>query len=108
MDLPEVHAFLKAHYETVSVDVGRFDKNLQIPARFGITDRLEGVPSVLVATPGGKLVNPGHNRRACRRPPHDPAIAGRLAGAMDAVTRYVRTTAPKPGTLSTIGSQWAK
>lgn len=52
-------AFLKVHYEVVAVDVGRFDKNLQIPARFGITKRLAGVPSVLIATPEGGLLNGG-------------------------------------------------
>jgi hypothetical protein len=41
----------------VSVDVGRFDRNRQIPARFGITGRLKGVPALLIATPDGKLVN---------------------------------------------------
>src|ERR1700742_3664138 len=59
MERPELHAFLTAHYEMVSVDVGRFDRNLDIPARFGITTRLEGVPAILVSTPDGKLVNPG-------------------------------------------------
>lgn len=56
--LPEVASWLDRHFERVSVDVGRFDRNLQIPARFGITDRLKGVPTVLVATPEGKLINP--------------------------------------------------
>ncbi|HVV66304.1 MAG TPA: thioredoxin family protein [Rhizomicrobium sp.] len=60
MELPEMRAFLKAHYELVSVDVGRFDRNLQIPARYGITRRLEGVPAVLIATPEGKLLDAGH------------------------------------------------
>ena len=61
MELPELKTFLHAHYEIVSVDVGRFDKNLQIPARFGITKRLEGVPSILVVEPDGKtLVDAGH------------------------------------------------
>ena len=60
MQLPEVKSFVDAHYEAVSVDVGRFDRNLEIPARFGITKRLEGVPSVLIATPDGRLVNAGH------------------------------------------------
>lgn len=60
MELPEMQSFLKAHYETVSVDVGRFNKNLQIPARYGITTRLEGVPAFLIATPDGKLLNPGN------------------------------------------------
>ena len=60
MRLPAMAQFMAAHYEFAAVDVGRFDKNLQIPARFGITKRLEGVPTVLVATPDGKLVNGGH------------------------------------------------
>ena len=59
MQLAELKPFLAAHFEIVSVDVGRFDKNLQIPARFGITERLEGVPSVIVAEPDGRFVNPG-------------------------------------------------
>lgn len=60
MQLPELKGFLAAHFEIVSVDVGRFDKNLDIPARFGITGRLEGVPSVIIAEPDGKFVNQGH------------------------------------------------
>jgi hypothetical protein len=48
---------MAAHYEMVPVDVGRFDRNQQIAARFGITGRLKGVPALLIATPDGKLVN---------------------------------------------------
>lgn len=59
MELPEMERFLSAHYEIVSVDVGRFNRNLQIPARYGITQRLEGVPAFLVVTTDGKLVNAG-------------------------------------------------
>jgi thiol-disulfide isomerase/thioredoxin len=55
--LPEMHRFMTAHYEEVSVDVGRFNRNLQIPARFGFTKRLVGLPALLIATPDGKLVN---------------------------------------------------
>jgi thiol:disulfide interchange protein len=58
--LPEMHSFVEAHYEVVLVDVGRFNRNLQIPARFGITKRLEGVPALLIATPDGRLVNGGN------------------------------------------------
>jgi len=58
--LPEMHRFVDAHYEVVLVDVGRFNRNLQIPARFGITKRLDGVPALLIATPDGKLVNGGN------------------------------------------------
>jgi thiol-disulfide isomerase/thioredoxin len=60
MQLPEMKPFIKKHFEVVTVDVGRFDKNLSIPARFGITKRLEGVPSVIIAEPDGTQVNPGN------------------------------------------------
>jgi hypothetical protein len=51
---------LRRHFEVVTVDVGRFDKNLAVPARYGITQRLEGVPSVLVIDPrSDKLINAG-------------------------------------------------
>ena len=61
MELPELKSFLRAHFEMVSVDVGRFNKNLQVPARFGITKRLDGVPSILVVEPDGKtLVDAGN------------------------------------------------
>jgi thiol-disulfide isomerase/thioredoxin len=51
MDRPELKAFVARHYELVMVDVGRFDKNLQVPAHWGITERLEGVPALLVVDP---------------------------------------------------------
>ena len=59
MRLPSVAPFIDAHYEVVLVDVGRFNRNLQIPARFGFTHRLEGVPVVLVTDANGKLLNAG-------------------------------------------------
>ena len=60
MDLPELKTFVGRHYEVVEVDVGRMDRNLQIPAKYGITDRLEGVPSLLIVDPRtDKLVNAG-------------------------------------------------
>jgi thiol-disulfide isomerase/thioredoxin len=61
MNLPELKAFVDAHYVLVTVDVGNFDKNLQIPAHYGITSRLEGVPSLLVVDPRtDALLDRGH------------------------------------------------
>lgn len=57
LKLPEMQRFMAAHYEVVTVDVGRFNRNLQIPARYGITKKLEGVPALLIVTPDGKLIN---------------------------------------------------
>ena len=60
MELPEVQAWVRKHYEVVTVDVGRFDKNLDVPARYGFTKRLEGVPALLVVEPrSDKLLNAG-------------------------------------------------
>src|SRR3982750_1632721 len=57
VEQPAVKKFVASHYEWVAVDVGRFDRNLQIPARFGLTKRLTGVPTIILATPEGKQVN---------------------------------------------------
>ncbi len=60
IEVAPLKAWLASHYEIVTVDVGRFDKNLQIPARYGITGRLEGVPSVLIVDPRtNRLINRG-------------------------------------------------
>ena len=61
IELPEVKAFVRRHYELVTVDVGRFDKNLNVPARYGITQRLAGVPALLVVDPRtDHLLDAGH------------------------------------------------
>ena len=61
MDLPEMKTFVDRHYETVEVDVGRMDKNLQVPAKYGITEKLEGVPSLLIVDlKTDKLINAGN------------------------------------------------
>lgn len=63
MELPEVKAFVDAHYVVAVVDVGRFNKNLQIPARWKQVDAMKngGVPAILVVDPiTNKLVDDGH------------------------------------------------
>jgi thiol-disulfide isomerase/thioredoxin len=59
MKLPEIKRFVDRHYEVVEVDVGRFNRNLHIPAKLGFTEKLRGAPAVLVFTPDRKLVNRG-------------------------------------------------
>ena len=59
--LPDLRAFVEKHFEVVTVDIGRFDKNGQVPAAYGIAGRLEGVPAVLIVDPkSNRLVNKGH------------------------------------------------
>jgi thiol-disulfide isomerase/thioredoxin len=61
IERPELKAFVERHYQVVLVDVGRFDKNLQVPAHYGITERLEGVPALLIVDPRtDKLLDSGH------------------------------------------------
>jgi thiol-disulfide isomerase/thioredoxin len=50
MDQPEMRPFLRVHYEVVSVDVGAFDRNMNIPAHYGYKS-LAGVPAVLIVDP---------------------------------------------------------
>ena len=61
MDLPQLQAFVAAHYVTVMVDVGRLSRNLQILAHYGMRDRLIGVPAVLIVDPRtDRLIDAGH------------------------------------------------
>lgn len=59
MALPELRGFVARHYEVVMVDIGRFNRNMNIPAHFGIR-RPEGVPCLLVIDPAtDRLINKG-------------------------------------------------
>lgn len=63
MDEPDFRSFLNMHYVIVTVDVGRFNRNLQIPGRWNATDEMKngGVPAILIVDPStGKLVDAGH------------------------------------------------
>jgi len=59
MRLPEVAAFVNDHYVVVTVDVGRMDRNLDVPAHYGVS-KVEGVPSLLVVDARGRLKDGGH------------------------------------------------
>ncbi|HEX7873490.1 MAG TPA: thioredoxin family protein [Sphingobium sp.] len=59
LKLPDVKAFVARHYVVVTVDVGRMDKNLQIPGHYGV-DKVKGVPAILIVDPKtDKLLNDG-------------------------------------------------
>jgi thiol-disulfide isomerase/thioredoxin len=50
-----VQDWMASRFVTVTVDIGRRDKNMDIAKRFGVT--VEGVPTVLMLTPDGTLLN---------------------------------------------------
>ena len=53
---PAFQTLLKENYVYVPINVGRYDVNMNIPARFGF-EKLDGVPTLLVVEPSGDLVN---------------------------------------------------
>lgn len=58
--LPDLAPFVTRHFEVVTVDVGRFSKNMDVAQRFG-AKRPAGVPAVLIVDPvSGKLLDQGH------------------------------------------------
>jgi thiol-disulfide isomerase/thioredoxin len=54
--LPEVRRFVDAHFEQVLVNIGRFNTNLAVPARFGV-DKVKAAPTILILSPNGTLLN---------------------------------------------------
>ncbi len=55
LDLPQVHAWAAQHFETVYIDVGRFTKNKDIAATYGV--KLTAAPTVLVVSADGTVLN---------------------------------------------------
>ena len=57
LELPEMRSWVASKFELVQVDIGRFDRNLDIARRFGVTE-LGAVPALFVIDPrSGKLRN---------------------------------------------------
>jgi len=64
--LPDVAPWVKQHFEVVTVDVGRYTKNLDIGAAYGI-ERPAGVPALFVVNPKtNTLINPAASVTALR------------------------------------------
>lgn len=73
LQIPAIAEYLDAHYEYVAIDVGRYDNNMDVVARFGL-EALEGVPTVIIATADGEIINTGTAaewRTARSRDPRD-------------------------------------
>ncbi len=57
MAIPAINSLLDAHFETLSISIGRYDVNQDLVARLGFENGLEGSPTVLVITADGLVVN---------------------------------------------------
>jgi hypothetical protein len=81
----DVRAALDAGYELVFVDVGRRDRNLDVPRRFGVQTLL-GTPTLLILAASGELLNAdtAHDwRNAAERTPAELKAYLEAAGARD-------------------------
>lgn len=56
--IPQAKKFVDDNFEVAHVDVGRFDHNQQIPARFHA--KVNGIPWIVVAEPDGKVLASGY------------------------------------------------
>jgi len=52
---PALHSLLESNYKLVNVDVGKYDKNLDLAAKYKM-NLSKGVPALAVLDPGGKLL----------------------------------------------------
>ena len=67
MNLPAAKAFIDRRFEIVTVDVGQFDKNLQVPARYKVA--LKAVPCVVVIDAKGQCREPAARSWPWAAPP---------------------------------------
>ncbi|MFN7177045.1 MAG: thioredoxin family protein [Thermaurantiacus sp.] len=87
LELAPVRAYADAQYEIVAVDVGRYERNMDVVTRFGM-DELEGVPTVIITTATGEIINTGTSaewRTARERNPQD---------VLDYLVRYAEAPVP--------------
>lgn len=73
LQMPEMKSFLEDAYETVTIDVGRYDLNMDIPPLYGLAD-WEGLPTLMILTAEGELLNgdePSIFRNARARHPQE-------------------------------------
>ncbi len=83
--LPDLSPFVRAHYEVVTVDVGRYTKNMGVPGSYG-AGVVRGVPMLLIVDPATRrLINAGHTTAlADARSLTPQALADWLAQWVDA------------------------
>ncbi len=55
LDQPDTHAYVRAHFEIVSVDVGRWDKNLDLAKKLSL-NLDKGIPAAAFLAPDGSAI----------------------------------------------------
>ena len=73
MRQPDLAELIAKNYVVVKIDVGRFDKNLDVARKYGVPIR-RGIPALSVLDPRGKVLfaqSQGQFANAARMPSHD-------------------------------------
>ncbi len=78
-------SFVETNYHLATIDIGQFDKNLDMVNRYG-NPITKGVPAVVVLDPDGKLVGSTANG----------ALESARSMTADAVLAILKPWAPKP------------
>jgi thiol-disulfide isomerase/thioredoxin len=69
---PETAAPLRSEYERVMVDVGKFDKNMDLAASYGADLKAQGVPFLTVLDGDGQVLKNQDTGSLEDGPVHDP------------------------------------
>ncbi len=70
---PHIEPTVEANYHVIHVNVGQFDKNLDLPEKYGTTIK-KGVPSLSILAPDGKVLygdTTGEFEKAARMDPRE-------------------------------------
>lgn len=74
LDESETHAYVRAHFEIVSVDLGRFDKNVDLAQRLGV-NLDKGIPAAaFLAADGSSIGNTNQGELEASRNYHSDMI----------------------------------
>ena len=58
LSAPEVQGAVQSTFSVAMIDVGRFNKNMDIPKGYGV--KVDGVPAVIILDPDGHFLNSGN------------------------------------------------
>lgn len=85
MAKPDVRLFLDQHYVEVSIDIGRYTKNMDISKAYGV--KTKGVPTVLVLDADGRLLNATNSQD----------LADARSMSAEGIAAYLKLWAATPG-----------
>ncbi len=75
-EIEPLKTLIETMYQTVWVDVGHRDRNLDVAKRFGV-NKIIGTPTVIILSPDGDLLNADtvHDWRTADSKPYDETVA---------------------------------